>query len=114
MSMDYDNPLLDHFGIKKIYKSVAQKYYYTTLQQKFQTYIKGYNIYLTSKTVHYNCYKDLQSFFLPTHCYKNQSIDFVTKLPVSTNQTSKSFDSILIIVNWFIKIVYYKIVKVIY
>ena len=39
-------------------------------------------------------------------------MDFVTGLPVSTNWKDESYDSILVIVNRFIKMVYYKPVKV--
>ena len=40
------------------------------------------------------------------------SIDFVTRLPILTNWKRDSYDSILIIVNWLIKMVHYKSVKV--
>lgn len=39
-------------------------------------------------------------------------MDFVTGLPVLTNKKGESNDSILIIIDWVIKIVYYKPVKV--
>ena len=39
-------------------------------------------------------------------------MDFVTKLPISTNLKRESYDSILVIIDWLIKIVYYKLVKV--
>ena len=37
---------------------------------------------------------------------------FVTRLSISTNWTRESYDSILVIVDWLIKIVYYEQVKV--
>ena len=39
-------------------------------------------------------------------------MDFVTKLPVSTNWKDETYDSILVIVNRLIKMIYYKLVKV--
>lgn len=39
---------------------------------------------------------------------------FVIELLISTNWKSKSYDSILVIVNWLTKIVYYKPIKVIF
>ncbi len=39
-------------------------------------------------------------------------MDFVTRLPVSTNWKGETYDSILVIVNRFTKIVYYELVKV--
>lgn len=40
-------------------------------------------------------------------------MDFVIGLPVSTNGKDKIYNSILVIVNWFTKMVYYKPVKMI-
>lgn len=40
-------------------------------------------------------------------------MDFVTSLFISTNWKENSYDSNLIIVDWLIKIVYYKLVKII-
>lgn len=40
-------------------------------------------------------------------------MDFVTGLSMRTDQKDKIYDLILIIVNYFIKIVYYKLVKII-
>ena len=39
-------------------------------------------------------------------------MDFVTRLSISTDWKRDSYHSILVIVNWFTKIVYYKPVKV--
>ena len=39
-------------------------------------------------------------------------MDFVTKISISTNWKEENYDSILVIVNWLTKIVYYKPVKV--
>lgn len=47
-----------------------------------------------------------------THWWKDLSIDFVTRLPISTNWKSESYDLILVIVDQLTKIVYYKPVKV--
>ena len=39
-------------------------------------------------------------------------MDFVTGLPILTNWKRDNYDSILVIVDWLIKIVYYKPVKI--
>ena len=39
-------------------------------------------------------------------------MDFVTGLPISTNWKRENYDSILIIINWLMKIVHYKPIKV--
>ena len=40
-------------------------------------------------------------------------MDFVTELPISTDWKRESYDSILVIVDQFMKMIYYKLVKVI-
>ena len=74
--------------------------------------MKECDICLVSKIVRHKPYGDLQ--FLPvfTHRWKDLSMDFVTSLPISTNWKGNNYDSILIIVNWLTKMVYYKPVKV--
>lgn len=43
-------------------------------------------------------------------CYT--SMDLVTRLPISTNWKIKSYDSIIVIVNWLPKMIHYKSVKI--
>ena len=76
-------------------------------------YIKECDICLTSKTICYKPYNDLQSLTIFIYHWKDLSMDFVTNLPISTNSKENSYDSILIIINWLTKMVYYKLIKVI-
>ena len=39
-------------------------------------------------------------------------MDFITRLPVSTDWKGESYNSILIIINWLTKMVHYKLVKI--
>ena len=39
-------------------------------------------------------------------------MDFVTRLPISTNWKGDTYNSILVIINWLTKMVYYEPVKV--
>ena len=57
-------------------------------------------------------YGDLQSLPIPTHRWKDLSIDFVTGLPVSTDWKGETYDLILVIVNRLTKMVHYEPVKV--
>ncbi len=57
-------------------------------------------------------YGDLQLLSIPIHWWKDLSMDFVTGLPISTNWKVEKYDSILVIIDWLTKIVYYKPVKV--
>ena len=63
----HDNPLVGHFGIKKICKLSAQKYYWLTLRHDIEAYMKGCNVCLASKAVRYKPYNDLQLLPVPMH-----------------------------------------------
>ncbi len=62
-----NNPLTSHFGIEKTRELIARKYYWPTLQQDVEAYVKGYNVYLASKAVRHKPYRDLQSVPILTH-----------------------------------------------
>ena len=49
---------------------------------------------------------------VPIYYWKDLSIDFVMELLISTNWKGDSYDSILVIVDWLIKIVHYKSMKI--
>ena len=113
ISRHHNDPLAGHFGIERTRELVTWKYYWPTLRADIEVYVKRYDIWIASKTVKYKPYKDLQSLPMFTHCWKDLSIDFVTGLLVSTNWKGETYDSILVIVDRLIKMVYYKLVKVI-
>ncbi len=82
------------------------------LKVNVESYIKRCNIYLALKSVKHKLYGDLQSLLVPTHWWKDLSIDFITGLSISTYWKGKTYDSILVIVHRLTKMVYYKPVKV--
>ena len=112
ISRHHNNLLASYFGIEKTQKFLSQKYYWPTLRRDVKDYVRGYNICLASKTVRHKPYGDLQFLPVPTHRWKDLSIDFVTGLPILTDWKGDNYDSILVIVNWLIKTVHYKSVKV--
>ena len=85
ISRHHDNLLAGHFGIEKTCKLLAWKYYWPTLKHNIEAYVRGCDVCLTSKAVRHKPYGDLQSLPVPTHWWKNLSMDFVTGLPISTN-----------------------------
>ena len=62
--------------------------------------------------MHHKSYEDLQSLQVPTHRWKYLLIDFIICLRSLTDWNGDSYDSILVIVNWLTKMVYYKLVKI--
>ena len=82
------------------------------LRRDVEAYVKGCNICLASKAVRHKAYGNLQTLPVPTHRWKDLSMDFVTKLPILTDWKSESYDSILVIVDMLTKMVHYKPVKI--
>ena len=85
ISCHHDDPLVRHFGIDKTRKLAGWKYHWLSLRRNVESYIWGYYICLTSKAVRHKPYGDLQPLHIPTHWWKNLSMDFVTGLPLSSD-----------------------------
>ena len=101
-----------HFEIDKTQELIARKYYWPTLRQDVEAYVKGCDVCLASKAVRHKPYGDLQALPIPTHRWKDLSMDFVTGLLVSTDWKGESYDSILVIVDRLTKMVHYEPVKI--
>ncbi len=112
ISRHHNDSLASHFGIDKTRELIARKYYWPTLHRDVEAYVTGCDVCLASKVVRHKPYDDLQSLLVPTHRWKDLSIDFVTGLPIFTNWKGDTYDSILVIVDRLTKMVYYKPVKV--
>ena len=113
ISMYYYDLLAGHFGIKKTRKLIARKYYWETLRYDIKVYIRGFDICIASKTVKHKPYENRQQLLVPTHCWKDLSIDFVTELSQSADWWGNGYDLILINIDWLTKIVRYELVQII-
>ena len=112
ISRHYDDPLAGHFGIDKTKELVGRKYYWPSLRKDVKSYVQGCDVCLALKAVRHNSYGNLQFLSILTHWWKDFSMDFVTGLPLSSDWKGNNYDSILVIVNRFTKIVHYEPVKV--
>lgn len=108
----YNNPLAGHFDINKTKELISRKYYWLSLKKDVEAYVKGYDVCLALKAVRHKYYGNLYSLPVLTQRWNNLSIDFIIGLPILTNWKGESYDSILVIVDWLTKVVYYKPVKV--
>ena len=111
ISRHYDDPLAGHFEIDKTRELIARKYYRPSLRTDVDAYVKACDVCLACKVVRHKPYRDLQLLPVPTHRWKDLSIDFVTGLPVSTNWKGETYDPIPVIVDRLTKMVHYKLVK---
>ena len=112
ISCHHNDPLAGHFGIDKTRELVGRKYYWPSLRRDVESYVRGCDVCLASKAVRHKPYGDLQSLPIPTHRWKDLSMDFVTGLPLSSDWKGDSYNSILVIVDRLTKMVHYKPVKV--
>ena len=108
----YNDLLAGHFGIDKTRELVSRKYYWPSLRKDIENYVKGCDVCLASKTICHKSYGNLQSLPIPTHRWKDLSMEFVIGLPLFADCKGDNYDSILVIVNRLTKIMYYKLVKV--
>ena len=112
ISRHHDDPLVGHFGIDKTRELVGRKYYWPSLRKDVESYVKGCDSCLTSKAVCHKPYGDLQSLLIPTHRWKDLSMDFMIGLPLSADWKGDSYNLILVIVDRLTKMVHYEPVKV--
>ncbi len=81
----HNDPFTGHFGIEENQELIARKHYWPTLRQDIEAYIKNCNVCLASKAVCHKLYRDLQLLLVPTHWWKDLSMDFVTGFFISAH-----------------------------
>ena len=111
ISRHHNDPLAGHFGIEKTRELLIWKYYQPTLKPNVEAYVKGCDVCFALKAIRHKPYSNLQSLPLPTHWWKNLSMDFIIGLLISNNWKGDSYDSILVIVDRLTKMIHYKPVK---
>lgn len=111
ISKYHNDPMIDHFGIKKMRELIAKKYFWPNLRKNIEVYIKGCDIYLVSKPVKHKLW-NLQLFSVLTHYLKDLFMDFVTCFLVLFNWNRQNYDFFLIIVDQLTKIIYYKPIQI--
>ena len=102
-------------GYKGIAKTIVQVYkYYNFLYilVRVKEVVKKYDIYNQSKTGQYKLYGLLQPLPIAQRLQSSITIDFITKLPISKDSaTSVIYDSILTVVDWLTKQIYFFLYK---
>ena len=112
ISWHHNNSLAGHFDIDKTKELVGRKYYWPSLKKDVENYVRRYDVCLASKAIKHKLYGDLRSLPIPTHQWKDLSMDFVTGLLLPADWKGDNYDSILVIVDRLTKMVNYKLVKV--
>ena len=112
ISRYYNNPLTGHFDIKKTCKLLAHKFYWQTFHHDIKAYVKCCDVCLASNAIWHKPYSNLQSLPVPTHRWKDFSINFVTRFRISTNWKGESYNSIWVIIDSLTKIVHYEPIEI--
>lgn len=91
---------------------MIKKYYWLIFRYNFEVYIKVCDICLAFKAARYKLFGDLQLLPIPIYRWKNLLKDFIIGLSNLINWKINSYDSILVIINWLIIMIYYKPIKI--
>lgn len=111
ISYSHNDLLVGYLKIKETRKLVARKYFTSIFYQDVKAYEKGSNVYLAFKIVCHKPYKDFQLFAVPIYYQKNLSIDLIMDFLFLINQKNDKYDLILVIIDYLINMLHYKLVK---
>lgn len=104
----HDDLLAGHFGVKKTLELVHRKYYWPSLAKDVREYVQGCGMCQRTKVVRHKPYGEMQALPLPAKPFESISMDFITDLPPSMEPgSSRAYDSILVIVDRYTKVVKY-------
>lgn len=108
LEMNHDDPLAGHFGKDKSIELISRKYYWPSMKKDIASYVEGCDVCMSSKAARHKPYGNLQSLPIPTHKWKDLTMDFVTGLPKSKDWREVEYDSILVIIDRLTKMVHYE------
>jgi hypothetical protein len=96
-----------HPGSTKMYQDLKQRYWWTKMKIENTRYVANCDTCRRVKAVHMKTAGPLQSFPIPTWKWEEISMDFVVRLP----KTSEGYDSIWVIVYrcWLLVLKCYKL-----
>ena len=106
----HDDLLAKHFDVDKINKLLDCKYYWKSIIKDVKEYINTCNICQRVKMKLCLLYDELRLLFQLTNFWKEITMNFITNLSLS-KWKEVMYDLILVIVNHYMKIMYYLSMK---
>ena len=106
---NHDNPLMGHFGYVRMLELIQCKYYWPHMVKEIKAYMKSCTACQQAKPTCHKPYRELQLLQQPWGPCTNILMDFIVGLPLS-KCWSKAYNSILIIMDWYTKMVCYIVV----
>ncbi len=107
MERYHDSPLAGHFGAEKTQALIQRKYFWPKLAKDVNEHIASCSVCAMIKSSRHKPYGKLTPLPVPTHKWKDISLDFVTGLPLSKDWRGHTYDSILVIVDRLTKMSHY-------
>ena len=108
ISEHYDLPIYRHLGVAKTVNIIRRNYDFLLMRQKVATYIKKCDKCQRNKAARHETYGQLQNRLLLKRLQLEIAIDFIVKLPKSTDKaTGIQYNSILVVVDRLIKYSYF-------
>jgi len=106
----HDDLLVRHFNADKISELLNCKYYWKSMIKNVKEYINTCNIYQRVKMKHHLSYDELRSLFQLTDSWKEIIMNFIIDLS-SSKWKEVMYDLILMIVDYYMKMIYYLSMK---
>ena len=103
---NHDNPLVGHFRYVRMLELIQCKYYWPRMPKEIKVYMKSCTACQQAKPTCHKPYRELQLLQQLWEPYTNILMDFIIGLPPSKCQ-SKAYNSILVIMDWYTKMVCY-------
>ena len=92
LNNQHDSATVGHYGTSKTVEFISRDFYWPKLRSTVKKYIKNCDICSRAKPMRHAPYGLLQPLPIPTACWIDISMDFITDLP-----TSKGFDAIVVV-----------------
>ena len=103
LKLFHDSATAGHQGVTKTLKRISRMFFWQSLRKDVRRYVSTCTICQRTKARHHLPYGELAALPVPTTPWKEISMDFIVKLPVSKSHIGKACDSILVVVDRFTK-----------
>ena len=104
---NHDDPVAGHYSRSRTAQVIARKYFWPSLTADVTKYVGECDVCQRVKPKHHKPYGELQSLEPPSRPWRSLSMDFITGLPESKGFNGRVYDSILVVVDRFSKMVRY-------
>jgi hypothetical protein len=104
----HDHPTAGHYGQRKTVLLVQRHYWWPTLRQDVNEYVKTCDICQRTKASRQQMPGEMQALPIPTKPFESITMDFITDLPPSTDSTTGAVhDCIMVVVDRYTKVARY-------